>query len=73
VYYGRLSDDEPILASLMELTTSVRRWNPTVLGVGDDGEGAGAEGGATKVGGRGWLWGLGAVGPCWGGLSELGL
>jgi hypothetical protein len=33
----------------MDLVTSVRRWNPAVLGAGDD-EGEGEEGGALKVG-----------------------
>lgn len=60
IYYGRISDDEPLLPSIMDLVTSVRRWNPQVLGTGDDG--GSADDGAKKVrrgtagpgGRRGW-------------------
>ena len=57
MYYGRINDDEPLLPSIMDLVTSVRRWNPLVLGTGDD-SGSGDDAGAKKVGTRwlaGWL------------------
>ncbi|KAI8470132.1 MAG: hypothetical protein J3K34DRAFT_469371 [Monoraphidium minutum] len=48
IYFGRITDGEPLLSSVMDLVTSVRRWNPAVLGTGDDAEG-GDDGGATKL------------------------
>ncbi|GBF95627.1 UDP-glucose:glyco glucosyltransferase [Raphidocelis subcapitata] len=46
IYFGRIGEGEPLLPSIMELSTTVRRWNPAVLGGGDD---DGAEEGAKKI------------------------